>query len=78
MILEYDEFCMFLLNIEVFNIMTLDFPYTSDYLFPCYISIKNKDMFPGEKKVRGLERHPDIYPFWSISFFTFFNKTLNK
>ena len=25
MILEYDEFCMFLLNIEVFNIMTPDF-----------------------------------------------------
>ena len=30
MILEYDEFCMFLLNIEVFNIMTPDFPYTSE------------------------------------------------
>ena len=29
--------------------------------------IKNKDMFPGQKKVRGLERHPDIYPFLSIS-----------
>jgi hypothetical protein len=28
MILEYDEFCMFLLNIEVFNIMTPDFPYS--------------------------------------------------
>jgi hypothetical protein len=26
MILEYDVFCMFLLNIEVFNIMTPDFP----------------------------------------------------
>jgi hypothetical protein len=25
MILEYEEFCMFLLNIEVFNIMTPDF-----------------------------------------------------
>jgi hypothetical protein len=25
MIVEYDEFCMFLLNIEVFNIMTPDF-----------------------------------------------------
>jgi hypothetical protein len=25
MILEYDEFCMFLLNIEVFNVMTPDF-----------------------------------------------------
>ena len=30
MILEYDEFCMFLLNIEVVNIMTPDFPYTSE------------------------------------------------
>ena len=30
MILEYDEFCMFLLNIKVFNIMTQDFPYTSE------------------------------------------------
>jgi hypothetical protein len=30
MILEYDEFCMVLLNIEVFNIMTPDFPYTSE------------------------------------------------
>jgi hypothetical protein len=30
MILEYDEFCMFLLNIEDFNIMTPDFPYTSE------------------------------------------------
>jgi hypothetical protein len=54
MILEYDEFCMFLLNIEVFNIMTPDFPYTSEnishYLYPCYISLKNKDMFPGKKK----------------------------
>jgi hypothetical protein len=29
-LLEYDEFCMFLLNIEVFNIMTPDFPYTSE------------------------------------------------
>jgi hypothetical protein len=29
--------------------------------------IKNKDMFPGKKKVRGLERHPDIYPFLLIS-----------
>ena len=34
----------------------------SHYLYPCYISLKNKDMFPGKKKkVRGLERHPDIY-----------------
>jgi hypothetical protein len=28
----------------------------SHYLYPCYISLKNKDMFPGKKKVRGLER----------------------
>jgi hypothetical protein len=28
MILEYDEFCMFLLNIEVFNNMTPDFPFS--------------------------------------------------
>ena len=27
MILEYDEFCMFLLNIEVLNIMAPDFPH---------------------------------------------------
>ena len=36
-------------------------------------------MFPGKKKVRGLERHPDIYPFF-VNFMknvTFFNKTLN-
>jgi hypothetical protein len=46
MILEYDEFCMFLLNIEVFNIMTPDFPYTSEnetktpyYIFACFIFI---------------------------------------
>ena len=39
----------------------------SHNLYSCYISLKNKDMFPGEKKVRGLERHPDIYPFLSIS-----------
>ena len=31
----------------------------SHYLYPCYISLKSKDMFPGKKKVRGLERHPD-------------------
>jgi hypothetical protein len=30
MILEYEEICMFLLNIEIFNIMTPDFPYTSE------------------------------------------------
>jgi hypothetical protein len=35
----------------------------SHYLYPCYISLKNKDMFPGKKKVRDLERNPDIYPF---------------
>ena len=39
----------------------------SHYLYPCYISLENKDMLPREKKVRGLERHPDIYPFLSIS-----------
>jgi hypothetical protein len=39
----------------------------SHNLYSCYISLKNKDMFPGKKKVRGLERHPDIYPFLSIS-----------
>jgi hypothetical protein len=33
----------------------------SHYLYPCYISLKNKDMFPGKKKVRGLERHRGIY-----------------
>jgi hypothetical protein len=37
MILEYDEFCMFLLNIEVFNIMTPDFPYTSENETKCPI-----------------------------------------
>ena len=35
MILEYDEFCMFLLNIEVF--MTPDFPYTSENETKCTI-----------------------------------------
>jgi hypothetical protein len=46
MILEYDEFCMFLLNIEVFNIMTPDFPYILKmkqnapyYIFACFIFI---------------------------------------
>ena len=34
-------------------------------------------MFPGKKKVRGLERHPDIYPFCQFDekcphFFHFF------
>ena len=37
MILEYDEFCMFLLNIEGFNIMTPDFPYTSENKTKCTI-----------------------------------------
>jgi hypothetical protein len=37
MILEYDECCMFLLNIEVFNIMTPDFPYTSENETNCTI-----------------------------------------
>jgi hypothetical protein len=60
MILECDEFCMFLLNIEVFNIMTPDFPYTSENETKCtilyfcmfyFISLKNKDMFPGKKQM---------------------------
>ena len=37
MILEYDEFCMFLLNNKVFNIMTPDFPYTSENKTKCTI-----------------------------------------
>ena len=37
MILEYDEFCMFLLNIQVFNTMTPDFPYTSENKTKCTI-----------------------------------------
>jgi hypothetical protein len=40
MILEYDEFCMFLLNIEVFNIMTPDFPWTSENKTKCTILYK--------------------------------------
>jgi hypothetical protein len=40
LILEYDEFCMFLLNIEVFNIMTPDFPYTSENETKCTILYK--------------------------------------
>jgi hypothetical protein len=40
MILEYDEFCMFLLNIEVFNIMTPDFPYTFENETKCTILYK--------------------------------------
>ena len=40
MILEYDEFCMFLLNIKVFNIMTQDFPYTSENKKKCTILYK--------------------------------------
>ena len=40
MILEYDEFCMFLLNIEVFNIMTPDFPYTFENETKCIILYK--------------------------------------
>jgi hypothetical protein len=40
MILEYDELCMFLLNIEVFNIMTPDFPYTSENETKCTILYK--------------------------------------
>ena len=37
MILECDEFCMFLLNIEVFNIMPPLFPYTSENETKCTI-----------------------------------------
>ena len=40
MILEYDEFCMFLLNIKVFNIMTPDFPYTCENKTKCTILYK--------------------------------------
>jgi hypothetical protein len=53
-----------LLKIVLMNLKKKDI---SHYLYPCYILLKNKDMFPGKKKVRGLERHPDIYPFLSIS-----------
>ena len=35
------EFCMFLLNIEVFNIMTPDFPYTSENETKCTILYQN-------------------------------------
>jgi hypothetical protein len=41
MILEYDEFCIFLLNIEIFNIMTPDFPYTSEKETKCTILYQN-------------------------------------
>ena len=44
MILEYDEFCMFLLNIEVFNIMTPDFPYTSENKTKAPYYIKNLEI----------------------------------
>ena len=44
MILEYDEFCMFLLNIEVFNIMTPDFPYTSENKTKCPILYQNLEI----------------------------------
>ena len=37
MILEYEEICMFLLNIEVSNIMIPDFPYTSENKTKCTI-----------------------------------------
>jgi hypothetical protein len=37
MILAYDEFCLFLLNIEVFNIMTPDTSYTSENETKCTI-----------------------------------------
>jgi hypothetical protein len=39
-ILEYDESCIFLLNIEDFNIMTPDFPYTSENETKCTILYK--------------------------------------
>jgi hypothetical protein len=42
MLLEYDEFCMFLLNIEVFNIMTPDFLYTSENETKCTIILYKK------------------------------------
>jgi NifU-like protein involved in Fe-S cluster formation len=35
MILEYEEISMFLLNIEVLNIMTPDFPHTSENKTKC-------------------------------------------
>jgi hypothetical protein len=37
MILEYDEFCMFLLNIQVFHTINPDFPYTSENKTKCTI-----------------------------------------
>jgi hypothetical protein len=40
MILEYDEFCMFLLNIKVFNIMTPDTSYTCENKTKCTILYK--------------------------------------
>jgi hypothetical protein len=40
MILDYDEFCMFFLNIEVFNNMTPDFSYTSENETKCTILYK--------------------------------------
>jgi hypothetical protein len=46
MILEYDEFCMFLLNIEVFNIMTPDFPYTSENETKCTMSVSSLKYSP--------------------------------
>ena len=47
MILEYDEFCMFLLNIEVFNIMNPDFPYTSENETKCTILYQKFRFFNG-------------------------------
>jgi hypothetical protein len=43
-------------NEKIIKIYVLDIP---KYSF----IILYKDMFPGKNKVRGLERHPDIYPF---------------
>ena len=45
MILEYDEFCMVLLNIEVFDIMTPNFSYTSENKTKCTILYKKFRFF---------------------------------
>ena len=57
MILEYDEFCMFLLNIEVFNIMIPDFPYTSENETPYYnffLEILNDSIFRYSRMLRRM------------------------
>jgi hypothetical protein len=60
---------MYVLDIPKYSFIILysDNEDISHYLYPYYISLKNKDMSPGKTNVRGLERHPDIYPFLSIS-----------